>query len=225
MTSGRLVVVSGTGTGIGKTHFSEALLLGLGRSGFRATGIKPVETGFDATVESDASRLTRASSFHVKHDGLRFADPVSPHIAARDAGTPISLPALAHEVALVRAAADVTVAELAGGLFSPLSETETNADLAALLGADLHILVAPDRLGVLHDLIAATRCAGQEGLAVHAIVLVCGVTPDSSAGRNAPEIRALVGVPLLGLVPRASVAEVARGPAVAAAVARAILSP
>lgn len=69
----------------------------------------------------------------------------------------------------------VTVVETAGGVFSPLTPETTNLDLALVLGvpfpgvgatsthftsaadASRWVLVAPDRLGVLHDLGAVLR--------------------------------------------------------------------
>jgi dethiobiotin synthetase len=218
--SGRLVVVSGTGTDIGKTHFCEALLLALGRRGVQAVGLKPVETGAGGPRPSDASRLEAASSFHVKHSGVRFEDPVSPHLASREAGRPISIEALAAELLGVTPLAEVTVAELAGGLFSPLTETETNADLARLLQPDVHVLVAPDRLGVLHDLIAATRAAAAMALRIDGIVLVAPEHTDTSTTRNAAEIPRLLTIPVLASLPRASAAVLARSSALEPLVAR-----
>jgi dethiobiotin synthetase len=218
--SGRLVVVSGTGTGIGKTHFTQALLLALGRQGVRAAGIKPVETGFTDPETSDAHLLDQASSFHVKHHGVRFADPISPHVAAREAGAPIALLDLAKETASACSQADVIVAELAGGLFSPLTDAATNADLARLLRPDFLLLVAVDRLGVLHDLIAATRAAAAIPLAIDGIVLMAPETPDSSTGRNAAEVPILLRPPLLATVARQSVADLASTTTMAAVARR-----
>ncbi|MGH7434966.1 MAG: dethiobiotin synthase [Polyangiaceae bacterium] len=209
---GRLVVVSGTGTGIGKTHVAEALLLALGHRGIRAAGIKPVETGFDGSPTSDEARLARASPFHVKHSGVRFSDPVSPHLAAREAGRVIALADLVAEIEALRCHAEVVLAELAGGLFSPLSDTETNADLANALRPDVLLLVAPDRLGVLHDVIAATRAAEAGALPVDGIVLVAPDHPDTSTGRNAPEIARMRAIPVFGPVPRGSPEDLSRDP-------------
>lgn len=207
-----LVVVTGTGTSIGKTHFSEALLHALAARGKRAAGIKPVETGLGETAVTDAARLAAASSCHVKHAGIRFDDPVSPHVASRDAGVRISVQALAAEVQGVRADAEVMVVELAGGLFTPLTDELTNADLALALAADLLVLVAPDRLGVLHDLVAASRAAHAMALRLDGIVLVAPERPDSSTGRNAAEVGRLLRVPLLGSLPRAPATELGRHP-------------
>lgn len=216
---GRLIVVSGTGTGIGKTHFTEALLLALGARGLRVAGLKPIETGFTDPEASDAARLERASSFHVKHTGIRFADPVSPHLAARNAGAPISVPALCDTILDVAPQTDLTVIELAGGLFSPLTETQTNADLVRHLRPDSLLLLAPDRLGVLHDLIAATRAAAAMHIRIDAVVLAAPEIPDTSTGRNANEVVRVLSLPLLATLARLPAPDLAHDPQMAAVVA------
>jgi len=218
--TGRLVVISGTGTGIGKTHVAEAILLALGARGLRAAGVKPVETGYVDAACSDAARLARASSFHVKHSGARFADPVSPHVAAREAGVTLCAADLAADVADCRPQVDLLLAELAGGLFSPLSDVETNADFTKRLRPDIHLLLAVDRLGVLHDLIATTRAAAATPLPIDGVVLVAPQTPDSSTGRNAAEIPRLLAVPIIAVLPRAPTADLARSRAIATVVDR-----
>jgi dethiobiotin synthetase len=213
---GVLIVVSGTGTGIGKTHFAEALLRALGDAHPRVVGLKPIETGLSESSVSDAARLERASTFHVEHFGCLFGEPISPHLAARRQGQPILLPVLASHIDAVRRDADVTLVELPGGLFTPLSDERVNADFARDLQPDVTIVVAPDRLGVLHDLVAATRAARALPLRLDAIVLVAPEVPDASTGKNAPELDRLLDVPLVASLPRASVGELAAQPALLA---------
>ena len=67
----------------------------------RVAGVKPIETGMGEATVSDAARLERVSSFHVKHFGYVFAEPLSPHLAARETDTPIRLDVL---VPLIQAA-------------------------------------------------------------------------------------------------------------------------
>ena len=211
--SGRLVVVSGTGTEIGKTHLSEALLLNLGRSGLRVTGVKPVESGAGMGV-SDAERLDRASTFHVKHRGVSLRQPLSPHLAARLEGVALSVESLADSARAPLAQVDIVLAELPGGLFTPLGERTLNADLAARLRADFLLLVAPDRLGVLHDVLATTRAASAQGLHVDAIALVTPERPDQSTGTNAEELGRFADAPVLAVLPRAAPSALAGHPGV-----------
>jgi dethiobiotin synthetase len=198
---GRLVVVTGTGTGIGKTYVAEALLLALGRKGVRAAGIKPIESGADVSP-SDAARLRAASSFHVKHSGVSLPEPVSPHLAARRAGIEVDVDQLIADARGCLGDVAVLLVELPGGLFSPLTDRVINAEFAAGLAPDALLLVAPDRLGVLHETVATARAAAAVGLTVDAIVLVAPDHPDGSTGTNASELVRFVAASVMGTVPR-----------------------
>ena len=209
-----LLVVTGTGTSIGKTHLTAALLGAWSRmlveSGTprpEIAGLKPVETGVAPGAANDAETLEQASTFHVK----RFPPPymlaraVSPHLAAADAGRTIELEVIQSYVDEVRDRAQGVVVELAGGLFTPLSPALSNADVARALVADAVVLVAPDRLGVLHDVAAATRAAAAMGLTIAGIVLVAPAHADTSTGTNAHELSVVSAVPVLAVLPRAEV--------------------
>jgi dethiobiotin synthetase len=210
--TGRLVIVSGTGTSIGKTHVSEALLRAANRTLPRVLGIKPVETGLEEAHLSDSERLERASSFHVEQTGYLFGPPVSPHLAARESGQIIELEAIQSMVELARQNADLTLVELAGGLFTPLSESLLNIDVVRSLGADFVLIVAPDRLGVLHDVLAAARGARAKGVAFDAIVLVAPELSDASTYRNCSELSLFIDHCPIYEVPRASVTDLAHHP-------------
>jgi dethiobiotin synthetase len=214
---GRLVVVTGTGTEIGKTHVCEALLAQLGAGSRRVAAVKPVESGVAPGVLTDAERLARASTFHVKHRGVQLAEPISPHRAARRAGVTLDVDALAAAVLPWRADVDVLVVELPGGLFTPLSDGAVNADLALRLRPDALLLVAPDRLGVLHDVIASLRAATAMGLTVTAVLLVAPDNPDASTGTNREELSRVTSAAILPTVRRAPAAALASDDAIAAA--------
>jgi dethiobiotin synthetase len=213
-----LLVVSGTGTGIGKTHVASALLRAwaavLAREGMArplVAGLKPVESGVAAGVTSDAAILEQASTFHVK----RFSPPymlaraVSPHLAAADEGRQIELQPILRYVRDVQAEANAVVVELPGGLFSPLAAGLSNADVASAMGADALLLVVPDRLGVLHDVAAATRAASAMGLPVAGLVVVAPDRPDASTGTNARELCVVSDGPVMAVIPRADVEQLA----------------
>lgn len=219
--SARLVVVSGTGTEIGKTQLAAALVLAWGREprgsgpkarGPRVAGIKPVESGVTAELGDDATLLERLSTFHVKQRPpymLRRA--ISPHLAARLEGRTVELSPILAYARSAAEAADGVVLELPGGLFSPLAVGLTNADVVAALAPETHLLVAPDRLGVLHDVVATLRAvrATIPGAAPTALVLVTPAVADTSTGTNAAELARLVDVPVAAVLPRASVEELA----------------
>jgi dethiobiotin synthetase len=221
----RLAVVSGTGTGVGKTHFSIALLRAAAAQGARALGLKPIETGIAQAVASDADRLEHASTFHVQLPGYYYADPLSPHLAARLAGETIAIEPLVGAIWTAIDDADLAVVELAGGLFTPLHERATNADLALALDPNHLILVTTDRLGVLHDILAATRAAKSMGLAIDSIVLMPPAQGDTSTGRNVPEILRFLPTTRAFSLPLGDPNETARAPDVVALVQALLSAP
>jgi dethiobiotin synthetase len=216
------VVLVGTGTGIGKTHAGVALVSALAAAGVQVAGLKPIESGV-STGPTDASALAAAGSFHVKQAPYTFADPVSPHLAARREGVTIDL---SRVQAWVDAhAAAVVVVETAGALLSPLGPGLTNLDLARALRPDVLVLVAPDRLGVLHEVASAMHVLRTlaTDLPSPLLLLQPPAVPDDSTGTNAAEL-ALLGVhPAPHAFPRAEPAaaetlSAARGLLVAARV-------
>lgn len=205
------MVVTGTGTGIGKTHVACAclhawrrVLSDAGLDAPRVAGLKPVESGAESSGESDAATLERASTFHVKPfpPPYMLARAVSPHLAAREEGRSIELAVMVSYVENIRARADGVVLELPGGLFSPLGVRFTNADVIRELGATVVLLVAPDRLGVLHDVTAAARAAAAERVTLSGVVLVAPASPDASTGSNASELALVTDLDVLAVVPR-----------------------
>jgi dethiobiotin synthetase len=145
-----------------------------------------------------------------------FPDPVSPHLAARQVGTRIDLGLIErwvhdHE-------APITVIETAGGLFSPLGHTTTNFELMQALRPSAVVVVASDRLGVLHDLTTTLALAASRGGPPLGVVLSAPSKKDASTGRNAQELEALGIAHPIAVFPRAPL----RAPASVAAACRVI---
>jgi dethiobiotin synthetase len=200
-----LVVITGTGTGIGKTYVATLFVRAWSRQlgAGRILGLKPIETGGQA----DGTALGRASTFHVTRitPPYLFTDPVSPHLAARREGRSIDVGVVADWVGQARAAqgVDGVVVELAGGLYSPLSDAATNADVVRHLHPTATVLVAPDRLGVLHDVLSTTTAARAFGIELAGLLLSAPEHADSSTGTNAAELaRILPSIEVLAALKR-----------------------
>lgn len=218
-----IIAVSGTGTGVGKTHAAAALLRHLRASGQRALGYKPAESGIaDPSLPGEDEAALAAACDGETAPTVRLLAPLAPHLAARKQGAHYDAASFLSTLAQLAAEWPIVVLELAGGWFSPFDETRDNADwLAALppsLRARLRVfLVAPDRLGVLHDVSAACRAARALTLAPSAIALSAVAAGDDSSGANAGELAARPltrAVPIVSL-PRAPIAELAAHPSIA----------
>jgi len=197
------VVVLGTGTDVGKTYVTSCLVRGL-RARASVVALKPVESGVEASATGDAGTIALAAGHSPRLSIWRFPRPVSPHLGARERGLPLDVTEVAGWVAQQEAdaGAAVSVVELAGGAFSPLGHGVTNVDLALALDPALWLLVAPDSLGVLHDVTATLRALPRRP---DALVLSGARPPDQSTGSNAQELVELAISPVLELVPRGAV--------------------
>lgn len=183
------VVILGTGTDVGKTYVTAVIARGLSQH-TDVLALKPIESGVDPGVTGDAGTIAAAAGHEPVLSPWRFCRPVSPHLAARESGAVLTLPEVeswvgAQEREHPRA---ITLVELAGGAFSPLGVNITNADLALALEPAIWLLVAPDALGVLHDVTATLRALPHPP---DALLLSASRAPDQSTGSNARELEAL----------------------------------
>lgn len=199
------IVIVGAGTDVGKTHLGVALVSALAGRGASVCGLKPIESGVPfGEVGPDAAALEKVSLRRLTHpQPYVFTDPVSPHLAARRAGIDVELETVRAWVD--QHSAEWVLIETAGGLLSPLALNLTNLDLAKALNPDALLLVALDRLGVLHD-VAACQLALRLGFTPAPpptlVVLQTPALLDASTGTNAPELRLLGTAAQVFVMPR-----------------------
>lgn len=165
--------ISATGTGAGKTLVTRGLAAALRRRGLTVAALKPLETGC-APDPADALALGQACGRpDLAHaPGFYRAEPaLSPRAIAVEGGPePPAVASLAQSVERAAEGAAVALVEGAGGLFVPLRAEEDVLDLARAIGLPI-ALVAPDRLGVLSDVRAATAAARARGGHVAFVIL------------------------------------------------------
>lgn len=153
----RLVVVTGTGTDVGKTWVGARLLGELVARGVRVAARKPAQSfAADAEArgeETDAHALARASGEHVhavcpRHRWYEMA--MAPPMAAEALGRPSFT--VADLVAEIRWPEDIQVGivEGVGGPRSPLAANGDTVDLAHALTPDAVLVVAPADLGAIN---------------------------------------------------------------------------
>jgi dethiobiotin synthetase len=132
--------------------------------------MKPVAAGAvraaGELTNDDSLALRAASTMCVAPEldnPVLLADPVSPHIAAKRAGTRIDIHELRRRYLRLEERADFVVVEGAGGFHVPLGDTLTGADLAALLGLPM-VLVVGLRLGCLNHALLTAEAIRARGL-------------------------------------------------------------
>ena len=143
-----VVFVTGSDTGVGKTHVAGLLARRLSRDGFTQV-IKPVESGAGAGRPADAEKA--AGSWAEAHTLLSLPAPIAPLAAARKARKPLDLALL---LKLYRAVppAPCRVVEGAGGVAVPLDPKSKDwADFAAAIKPTVVVVVVEDRLGAINQ--------------------------------------------------------------------------
>ena len=162
---GRLAVVAGTGTDVGKTWVGAAVARCLVRQGRSVAVRKPAQSAAPGSI-TDACVLAQASGETPDavawRDGtfdVALAPPMAAEVTGRRAPlideladwTAASWPAEPRDAGLV---------ELVGGVLSPHAPDGDGIDLTRRIGPDLVVLVAHAGLGTINDVrlsVAALR--------------------------------------------------------------------
>jgi dethiobiotin synthetase len=209
------VFVTGTGTDIGKTFVTTALIHEHRRRGRKVDALKPVASGFDPSRagESDPGALLAALGEPAMPAALdriapwRFRAALSPDMAARRDGRAIDFAALVeHSRAAVAEAPDPLLIEGVGGIMVPLDARHTVLDWMAALQLPL-IVVGGSYLGAISHALTALDVLRTRGLAVAALVV--NETPASTVALDetaAVIARFTAGIPIIAL-PRLARAE------------------
>ena len=166
-----VLVVTGTGTGVGKTITTAALTAAARHAGVDVAVCKPVQTGTD-TGDDDLAEVTRLTGL-TKVIGLaRYPQPLAPVAAAEQAGK--SLPSRSNVLKLISAVdrpGQLTLVEGAGGLLVELADGGvTLRDLAADLGAAA-LVVATAELGTLNHTALTVESLVARGLSCAGLVI------------------------------------------------------
>ena len=202
----RVLMVTGTDTGVGKTVISRGILRSAARAGVELFPLKLVETGCELAdgefVPSDGVALAAAAGRDDldKIAPLRFALPASPTMAARDAGRSLALPELMDCVETAWAQAPNVLLEGAGGLLVPITEQLSFADLARELRASV-ILVARDALGTLNHTLLTLEVLRRRGMSVVSVVLNAASPEPCTLDHRAELNRLEPRIPIWGPVP------------------------
>ena len=190
--------VTGTNTGVGKTYVAALIASSLRDAGVRVGVYKPVASGCEmragSLVSPDAVLLWESAGRPGTLENVcpqQFAAPLAPHLAARAEGKRVDSARLRDGIAFWRESSDIVLVEGAGGLMSPMSDDDYNADLAATFGYPL-VVVSANELGTINATLqtlitASTYC---DGLDVAGIVLNSPKRRDDdlSMGSNADEL-------------------------------------
>ena len=199
----RFVVVTGTGTGVGKTVVTAALATSYSAHDLDVAVVKPVQTGLlGGEPGGDVDEIAALSGVFDIHEFVRLEDPLAPDSAARLRDVEIPTVAeLAERVAAVRG--DVVLVEGTGGVLVRLDrEGGTIIDLILDLRArdadvDVLVVTSPD-LGTLNHTELAVEALRHRGIEPSGLIIGSWPNePDLAQRCNRDDLPRVTGVPLL----------------------------
>lgn len=219
-----VLIVTGTGTGVGKTIVTAALAALAVERGSDVAVVKPAQTGLQPHEPGDLDDVRRLSGATDLHEFVRYPDPLSPAAASRRSGiAPLDLHDAAQRIALLAEQRRLVLVEGAGGLLVRFDEEGwTLADLAIALGAPA-VVVSSAGLGSLNTAALTLEAMAHRGVDLAGLVIGdWPAEPDLACRSNVRDLETLAARPLAGALPGGA------GSAAAEAfreIARAALSP
>ncbi|MEV4927654.1 dethiobiotin synthase [Streptomyces roseoverticillatus] len=199
-----VLVVTGTGTEVGKTVVTAAVAAAARAAGRTVAVLKPAQTGVAPGEPGDVAEVRRLAGDTVTGEELaRFPEPLAPGTAAARAGlSPVRPPEIAEAAARLAESHDLVLVEGAGGLLVRLDEEgATLADAARLLDAPV-LVVAQAGLGTLNTTALTAEALRARGLRCRGVVIGSWpAAPDLAMRCNLADLPEAAGAPLLGAAP------------------------
>ena len=180
----KVIFITGTDTGVGKTLLTALLLRHLRQKGVHALAMKPFCSGGTGDVRLLQS-LQSGELSDAEMNPFYFAEPIAPLVAAKRTGTRIDLNDVVDKIKSLARKCERLLIEGSGGLLVPLGSGYTVADLIRRLQCCV-VIVARNRLGTINHSLLTCRTLRNDGVSPRkqTVVLMDGTEPDRSCSSN-----------------------------------------
>ncbi|MEV0637725.1 dethiobiotin synthase [Streptomyces sp. NPDC050619] len=198
-----VLVITGTGTEIGKTVTTAAVACAALTAGRSVAVLKAAQTGLRPDEPGDADEVARLAGAVTAAELARYPEPLAPATAARRSGrAPVRPEEIAEAAAKLATEHDLVLVEGAGGLLVRFDAAGgTLADAAELLAAPV-LVVTSAGLGTLNTTELTARELRRRGLDLAGVVIGSWPdAPDLAACCNVADLPVVAGAPLLGALP------------------------
>ena len=199
MKSARILFVTGTDTGVGKTVFAALATILFRQRGRRVAPLKPICSGGRADarlLHAAAGKILTLNEVNPWH----FRAAVAPSLAAREENKCVRLREVVAHVRRVAERFEVVIVEGAGGLLSPLGKNFDSRDLIKALNAT-PVLVCPNKLGAVNQVRLVLEALPNHTARHARVVLVTQPRPDSASRSNLELLKEFVDSAQLRTLP------------------------
>lgn len=207
----KVIFVTGTDTGVGKTIVSLLLMQHMYASGFNPFYLKPAQTGCADPYDkdSDAAFIYRhVPRLHGKDPAASviycFRNPKAPFFAARDEEAEIDVNVISRAVRQKMAEHNPVIVEGAGGLMVPVNSSFMMIDLIELLDA-VPLIVARAGLGTINHTLLSLELLGKRGIKAGGVVFIDQDDPPTGEAmlrENMEAVEKFSGMAVCGVIGR-----------------------
>ncbi len=178
----RIIFISGTDTGVGKTVLTTLLLRHLRQRRSQALAVKPFCTGNLRDVEILRAAQDRELSA-LEICPFFFPEPIAPLVAARLHNRRVGLASVLEFIGRMASRCECLLVEGAGGVLAPLGNNYSARELVSELGCEL-IIVCANKLGTINHSRLAVECMHKVASRKRKLVMMEQRRLDASAPSN-----------------------------------------
>lgn len=185
MNSRKMIFITGTDTGVGKTLLTCLLLYHLRRTGVNCLALKPFCSG----MRNDVRLLQKFQENVLKEDEINpffFLKPTAPVVASKKC-----LPSISRVIDIIQSTAamtDLLLIEGIGGVMVPLGKDYAVIDLIRRLQCPV-IVVGKNKIGTVNHTLLTVEALQKNGIDEIKILLMREAVPDPSWKTNPRVLR------------------------------------
>jgi dethiobiotin synthetase len=199
--------ITGTDTGVGKTHCTLALMQYFKNKGLKVAGMKPVASGGYETAQGlrndDAVKIFQhCHELNINYQWVNpycFLPPIAPHLAALRSGQQIELSMLINTYQQLANQAEVVIIEGIGGWRVPINHHQSLKEMVLAINASV-ILVVGLRLGCINHTLLTAEAIIQDGCRF-AGWIANAIDAEFDAQESVTAIAERLPVPLIAQMP------------------------
>lgn len=173
----KIYFIAAIGTDLGKTFLVENLCKIIPTS----SAIKPIASGFkDGDKDCDSVKILSSIGLEASLENInaitpwRFEEAISPHYAAKNSGMEINFSEVKkfcnQKILTAKKEDKFLFIEAAGGVMTPINDSNTFLDLAAELQIPL-LLLSANYLGSISHTLSAIKALESENIAIEAVLI------------------------------------------------------
>ncbi|MDO4945017.1 MAG: dethiobiotin synthase [Ruminococcus sp.] len=173
----KALFITATGTDVGKTYVTALIVKKLRESGINAGYYKAALSGAESIADSDAGYVNKTAGINQPENTLlsyMYKTAVSPHLAAKIEGNPVTLEKIKADFSKVAKSYDFVTVEGAGGIVCPIRYDETAhiflEDIIRTLDLGT-VIIADAGLGTINAVVTTAEYIKSRNIDIKGVIL------------------------------------------------------